>query len=140
MAVVYADALKIARMQMVIDLISEKSPAPSTGSATTGVLVIGVASEPGGAMTTELASLTLASGVGTISYISPISITLSGMPIQSVGLADGIANTAEIRTSTGNVIVSGLTVGTFGSNIVLTSPSVSIGQPVTIKSASIKHG
>lgn len=140
MAVNYSNAVKITRMQAVADIIAQKVPAPATGTAVAGKLVIGSGAGPGQLLTTTLASLNLAATVGAVSTAAPITLVFSGLPITGVGLADGIANTAEIRTNAGDVVVSGLTVGTWGSDIVLTSPSITTGQTVKVVSASIRHG
>lgn len=140
MAVVYNNALKATRLQLVADLISNLYPAPSTGTATAGKIIIGVAATDGGTITTTLAELPLNIGVGTVSVVDPIALTFAGTPITAVGIANGVANSAEIHDSTGETIVSGLTVGTFGSNIVLTSTSITIGQQVQMTAGSITHG
>jgi hypothetical protein len=51
----------------------------------------------------------------------------------------GTAAEARIRTSADADVVTGLTVGTSGTNIVLDSTSITAGQTVTINSATITH-
>ena len=125
MAVVYAAALRTARMNEVNDAINAGSGA--------GKLKIGTA-----AMASTLATLTLADPAGTV---SGDVLTLDFDPDISDTSADnsGTAAAATITDSDDNVIVSGLTVGTSGTNIVLDSTSITAGQTVTITSGTITH-
>lgn len=52
----------------------------------------------------------------------------------------GTAAAAQIKNSTGTVRISGLTVGTSGSDINLNNTSINSGQSVTLSSATIAHG
>jgi len=123
MAVTYTPAVKNARLDAVTTAISA-----------TGVLEIG---------TTGMASI-----LATINLNNPAAagasggvLTLSGFP-KSDSSADnsGIAAAARIRTASGGTdIVTGLTVGTSGSDINLDSVNITAGQTVTINSASITH-
>lgn len=140
MAVVYGDAVKTARMQMVADLVANKYPVASTGTALAGKIILGTSATQGGPITTQLAILTLSPSVGEVYPISPVTLVFAGMPLSTVGIADGVANSAEIQNASGDVIISGLTVGTFGANIVLTSTTIVTDQPVQMKSGTIKHG
>lgn len=136
MTVVYSTALKTTRMQMVTDTIDGKTLNASTGAGAAGQLVIGTASLSGGTgvlVTIPLAlpAFTIASGVAT----------LAGVPISAAASATGTAAKAELRTNGGTTVVSGLTVGTSGSDINLTSTSITSGQTVTITATStITHG
>jgi hypothetical protein len=140
MAVVYNNPLKAARMQLVADIIGNKFPVPSSGTSTAGKIVIGAADTDGGTILTELAHLILTADVGSVSLVEPITLTIAGTPITAVGIGNGIANSARVEDSTGEIIISGLTVGTFGSNIVLTSTNITIGQQVQMTSGIITHG
>lgn len=123
MAVVYTNAVKIARMGAV-----------TTAAGATAVLEIGTTG-----MASILASFTLnnpiagaATGVGLL--------TLSGFPKNATAGASGTAAAARIRTGTGGTdIVTGLTVGTSGADINLDSVSITSGQTVTLNSATITH-
>ena len=53
--------------------------------------------------------------------------------------ATGTAALAEFRNSSGGVIVSGLTVGSSGTDIIISSTSITSGQTVTVNSGSITH-
>ena len=53
--------------------------------------------------------------------------------------ATGTAAAAQIKDGGGVVVISGLTVGTTGSDINLDSVSITLGQTVTLSSATITH-
>lgn len=124
MAVTYSAATKTARMAAVRDAID--------GGAGAGKLEIGTAG-----MGTVLATITLADPCGTV---SGSVLTFSGMPRSDTSAdATGTAAAARIRDSNNNDIITGLTVGTSGTDIVLDSTSITAGQTVTINSATITH-
>ena len=132
MAVTYSATLKTNRMQLVADLIAGKTQAASTGSATAGSMVIQDAGS------TVLATIALPTTPFTV---SGAVATLQGTPLSdSSADATGTASKAEIRNNGGTPIVTGLTVGTSGSDINLTSTSITAGQTVTITSGTITHG
>lgn len=124
MAVNYSTAVKTARMTAVRDQIDA-----GTGA---GILQIGTTG-----MGTVLAEITLNDPSGTI---SGAVLTLSGFPKSDTSAnATGTAAAARIRDSSGNDVITGLTVGTTGSDINLDSVSITSGQTVTINSATITH-
>lgn len=135
MAVTYSTTLKSNRMQLVADLIAGKTQAASTGSATAGKLVIGTSSLSGA--TGVLATINLGTTPGTVTNGV---LTLSGTPLSATASGDGTAAKAELRDNSDTVIVSGLTVGTSGADIILDSTSITSGQTVTINSGTITHG
>lgn len=122
MAVVYPNAVKQARLTAV-----------ATAIGATGVLEIGTAG-----MAAVLATITLNATAGTA--VNDV-LTLSGFPKSDTSAdATGTAAAARIRTApAGTDIVTGLTVGTTGSDINLDSVSITAGQAVTINSATITH-
>lgn len=68
-------------------------------------------------------------------------LTLAGFPkSDSSATGTGTAAAARIRTSTNGDVITGLTVGTTGTDIILDSVSITAGQTVTINSATITHG
>jgi hypothetical protein len=89
------------------------------------------------AMGTVLAVLPLSHPAGTV---SADVLTFSSITSDSSADATGTAAAARIKDSAGNVVVSGLTVGTSGSNINLNTTSVVSGDNVAISSATITHG
>ena len=135
MAVVYSSTLKDNRMQLVADLVAGKTAASSTGSATAGTLVIGTSALSGA--TGVLVTFTLGLTPGTVT--SGV-LTISGTPLTATASGTGTAAKAELRDNSGNVIVSGLTVGTSATDIIINATAVSSGQSVTLSSGSITHG
>lgn len=122
MAVTYNTATKNARMQAVADNID--------GGSGAGVIEIGTAG-----MATVLAQITLADPCGTV---SGGVLTFSGFPrSDSSANATGTAAAAVIKASDGTVVVSGLTVGTSGTDIILDTTAIDTGEVVTLNNASI---
>lgn len=122
MAITYTTAVKNTRLNAV-----------TTAIGTTGVLEIGTT-----AMGTVLATIPLANPAapaasgGILTFTMPQSDTAAD--------ATGTAAAARIRTATGGTdIVTGLTVGTSATDIILDSLSITLGQTVTINSATITH-
>lgn len=122
MAVNYTTAVKNARLDAVV-----------TAIGSTGVLEIGTTG-----MGTVLATIALGNPAGTS---TGGVLTFSGFPRSDTSAdATGTAAAARIRTASGGTdIVTGLTVGTSGSDINLDSVSITAGQTVTITSATITH-
>jgi hypothetical protein len=125
MAVTYSTAAKTARMNAVIAQID--------AGAGPGTLEIGTT-----AMALVLATITLADPCGTA---SGDTLTFDFDPDVSDPSADasGTAAAARIKDSNGNIIISGLTVGTSGADINLDSVSITAGQSVTLTTGSIQH-
>lgn len=124
MAVVYNMPTRNARMTAVADNIDGGGAAGSIEIGTTG-------------MGTLLAQIVLAYPCGTVS--SGV-LTFSGFPRSDTSANNtGTAAAAVIKDSTGTVIVSGLTVGTSGADIILDTTSIAANEVVTLNSASITH-
>jgi hypothetical protein len=124
MAVVYTTSVKNARMTAVRDQIDA-----GTGP---GVLQIGTTG-----MASILAEITLDDPSGTI---SGGVLSLSGFPKSDTSANNsGTAAAARIRDSSGADVITGLTVGTSGTDIILDSANITATQTVTINSASITH-
>lgn len=121
MAVTYTTAVKTARMNAVV-----------TAAGTTAVLEIGTTG-----MASVLATIALANPIGTVTN-GVLTLT---MPRSDTSAdASGTAAAARIRTASGGTdIITGLTVGTTGSDINLDSVGITAGQTVTINSATITH-
>ena len=120
MAVNYTTAVKNARLEAVVSQI---------GSG--GKLEIGTAG-----MAEVLATFTLESTAGTA---SGGVLTFSGFPKQDGADASGTAAAARIRKSDDTDIVTGLTVGTSASDIILDNTNIATTQVVIIQSAAITH-
>ena len=124
MSVTYSTATKTARMNAVKDQIDSGTGAGKLKIGTTG-------------MASTLATITLDDPCGSVTNGV---LTLSGFP-KTVSASDiGTAAAATITDSADNVIISGLTVGTSGTDIILDSTSITSGQNVTINaSPTITH-
>ena len=142
-AVTTNTALKDNRLICVRDAINGKVPAVWTGAGATALLIVGTASlattAGAGAVAGELCRFTLPNPVGTV---ATGVLTFTGTPINNTGTAvAGTAALAQIRDNSGNVIVSGLTVGVTGSgsDVIIDSVTVTAGQVVTFVSGTITH-
>lgn len=134
MAVNYSATLKTNRMQLVADLIASKVAAASTGTATAGTLVIGTSALSGA--TGVLATVTLPATAFTV---SGSVATLQGVPLTTTATGTGAAALAELRNNAGTVIVSGLTVGTSLTDIIISSTAITSGQTVQVNSGTLTH-
>lgn len=125
MAVTYSTAVKTARMQAVANAIDAGVGA--------GTLEIGTT-----AMGTVLATFQLVEPCGTV---SGATLTLDFDPDISDTSADttGTAAAAQIKDGSGTAIITGLTVGTSGTDIVLDNTSITAGQTVTLTTGTITH-
>lgn len=124
MAVVYSTAVKNSRLTVVRDAIDAGAAAGYLEIGTTG-------------MGTVLATIPLADPSGSVAS----GVLTFAMPQSDTNAdATGTAAEARIKDSNGTVIVSGLTVGTSGANINLSSVGITAGDTVTINSATITHG
>jgi hypothetical protein len=137
MAVTYSVTnTKNNRLKMVF-LAGAVTPAAGESvdaGASFGTIVIGTSSLSGA--TGVLATITLPKP--SFSIASGVA-TLLGVPLSNNASASGTAAKAEIRDSAGNVIVSGLTVGTSGTDIVLNTTTITSGVPVSITSGTVTH-
>lgn len=119
MAVVLPTATKTSMLTALLNLVDGGGSAGSMEIGTTGFGTI-------------LATLPLSYPSGTVS---------SGVYTFTVPFSDssadntGTAATARIKNSSGTVIVTSMSVGTSGSDVNLSSTSITTGQTVTITSA-----
>jgi len=135
MAVTYAATVKTNRLQNVVDAIDSKTYAAGTGTALAGSLVIGTSALSGA--TGVLATITLSATPATV---SGSVLTLSGTPLSATASGTGTAALAEFRNNAGTTIISGLTVGTSGTDIIINATAISSGQTVQVTSGTITHG
>lgn len=123
MSVIYTNTVKDDRLQVVID-------ATDAGSGP-GTLEIGTTG-----MASVLATFTLndpsATKTGGV-------LTLSGLPKTVAASATGTAAEARIRDSDSNDVVTGLTVGLTGTDIIIDNTSIISAQDVTLNSGTITH-
>lgn len=123
MSVIYNTTLKNTRMTDVVTAID-------AGGA--GSLIIGTAS-----LAATLATITFNATCGTV---SGGILTFSGTPLSANATGTGTAAAAKIASGTPADIVTGLSVGLSGTDVVFSSVSIINGQPVTLTAASITHG
>jgi hypothetical protein len=126
MALTYSATTKTARMNAVV-----------TAIGTSGLLKMWTTS--GG---TLLATFPLAATAGTVSgNVLTFSDANGGTAgIMSVAAAaTGTATYAEIQTSAGVAVITGLTVGTAATDIIIDNPSFVATQVITINTGTITH-
>lgn len=123
MSVIYTTTAKNARLTAVVNLIDAGSGA--------GVLVIGTSSLSGS--TGVLATITLQKPSFSV---SGGVMTLNGTPSALISAA-GAAALAELRDSNSNTVVSGLTVGTSATDIIVGTTTFVQNVNVTVNSGTI---
>lgn len=114
MPINYSNAMKTARSNVIITAL---------GSA--GVLVIGTSALSGA--TGILASIPLANPAFT--NLNGV-MTMASAPRTVNASGAGTAAKAELRDNAGTVIADGLSVGTSGTDVIINSTSISVGQSV----------
>ena len=136
MAVTYSSSLKTNRLNLVVNALgTATAPTISVTGTAAGNLVIGTSALSGA--TGVLATIPLSTTPATV---SGSVLTISGVPLSATAAATGTAALAELRNNAGTVIVSGLTVGTSGSDITISSTAITSGQTVQVTSGTITHG
>jgi len=120
MAVTYSTAAKTARMEAVNDLVPAGKLKIYT-AAQAQLLVEFTLTNPAG---------TTASGVWTLDFDPDLDATAS---------ASGTAAVATITQADDTEVITGLTVGTSATDIVLDNVSISSGQTVTLATGTITH-
>jgi hypothetical protein len=135
MSVTYSTTVKTNRLNVANDAINSKTYASGTGSGSAGQLVIGTSALSGA--TGVLATITLQNPAFTV---GTTSMTLAGVPLSATASGTGTAALAEIRNNAGTTIISGLTVGTSGTDIIINATAISSGQTVQVTSGTITHG
>lgn len=123
MSVTYSAAVKTSRMQVVRDAIN-------LGSGP-GVLQIGTAAMAAVLATIPLTDPVTVAGAVLTALAAPATVAASGT---------GTAAAARIRDSDGNDVVTGLTVGTSATDVIVDNTNIATGQDVTANSATITHG
>lgn len=118
MAVTYNTAVKTVRMDATMDYFAngtlEIMTAADAVLATFGL---------------DAAGGSIAGAVWTLVF-DAATVTATGT---------GTAAKAQVKTSGGSAHLTGLTVGTSGSDINLDSVSITTGQDITLSSATITH-
>ncbi|MEI6478565.1 MAG: hypothetical protein WCO52_06275 [bacterium] len=124
MGVIYASTVRTSRMNAV-----ETALDAGAGAA---YLEIGDAG-----FATVLVTFTLSDPAGTV---SGDVLTGNSMPKSATAGNSGTAAGARLKDSTGTVVASGLTVGTVGTNVII-SPSTTItsGQSCSLTALTLTH-
>jgi hypothetical protein len=97
-----------------------------------GVLQIGTA-----AMAVVLASVPLDDPAASVGGAGVL--TIIGLPNSVVAVGAGNAAAARIRDSNGVDVVTGLTVGTSGTDIIIDAVAVAVGQTIQLNSGTLTH-
>jgi hypothetical protein len=123
MSVIYNATARTARMNEVLTLIDAGSGAGKLKILTSGdsLLVTFTLANPAGSVSGD---------VLTLDFDPDLSATASGT---------GTAAKAIITDDADTTVVSGLTVGTSGTNVVLDSVSITSGQTVTLATGTLTH-
>lgn len=117
MGVTYSAAAKTARITATRDHFADGTLEILAGAT---VLATFGLSATGGSISTD--TWTLAFDAATVAA-------------GNTGVADG----AQIKTAGAAADITGLTVGTGGTDIIIDNTSINSGQNVTVNSASIQH-
>lgn len=119
MAVTYTDAVKTARMTATRDHFADGTLEIGTAGMASVLVTYGI-SASGGTIATDTWTLTFDAGTVAAS-------------------ATGTAAEARVVTNGAVNDLTGLTVGTSGTDIIIDSTSVTSAQNVTITSATLQH-
>lgn len=123
MAVNYASGVKTTRMQAVRDAIDA-----GAGAGTIEICTAAYAS--------VLITFTLSDPASTV---SGDTLSLAGLPKSASASNSGTAAIARIKDSTGTVVAQGLTVGTSGTDIIVSNTTINSGQSYQLTAGSIVH-
>lgn len=122
MSVTYNTNVLNSRLQVVLSAID--------AGAGNGILTIGTAG-----MAVILATIILAKPCGTV---ATGVLTFLGVPLtDSYADSTGTAAAAQVTDSTGTVVISGLTVGTAGTDMIISSTTVTQGDIVSLTAGTI---
>jgi hypothetical protein len=126
MAVVYPNATKVARMNAVV-----------TAIGTGGKLKFFTAADA------LLATFTLAATAGTVGGAGVLTFSdanggAAGI-LNTTASAAGTVTKASVETSADVPVITGLTVGTSGTDFIIDNAVLALSQAVTINSATITH-
>jgi hypothetical protein len=124
MAFSYAGNVRSSRLVVVKDAIDAGSGAAKLKVYTTSY-------------GTLLCTFTLNDPCGTIDNVN-WKLNFSGMPKNSTPVANGNAAIAKITTSADDDVISGLTVGTVGTDLTVSSVAFQTSKSVTLEELSIQ--
>lgn len=134
MTMTYSTAAGNARLAAALNATGTSAGVSVNGqTAGGGLLVIGTSLLSGA--TGVLCTITLSSNP-PFSISSKVA-TLSGVPLTATPSANGTAALAELRDSAGNTVGSTLTVGTSGTDIIVSTTGFLTSVAVTVTSGTI---
>ena len=123
MAVNYPTSVKTTRMQVVRDAIDAGAGAGTVEICTAAfaaVLITFTLSDPASSVATD-------------------TLTLLSMPKNANASAGGTAAVARIKDSDGTVVVNNLTVGTSGTDIIISNTTITNGAAYSLTAGTIVH-
>jgi hypothetical protein len=129
---VNATALNRLKVALASGAVTPASGASVDAAGAAGSLQIGTSSLSG--VTGVLATITLQDPSFTF---ATRTATLAGTPLSGTASATGTAALAQICDSNNVPIITGLTVGTSGTDIIIGSTSITSGETVTVTSGTI---
>jgi hypothetical protein len=134
MTMTYSIPAADARLNAVLNA-TNTAPGVSVNGQTAGggLLVIGTSALSGA--TGVLCTITLSSNPPT--SIANKVATLLGVPLSATPTAAGTAALAELRDSASNTVGSTLTVGTSGTDIIVSTTALTTTVPVQVTSGTI---
>jgi hypothetical protein len=136
-ALTYSTAAGDARLTAGLNATGTAAGASVNGqTAGAGTLAIGTSSMTTSSCTTGLLVSVVLSTNPPFSIASKVA-TLSGVPLTATPTAAGTAALANLCDSAGNVVGSGLTVGTSGTDIIVSTTALTTSVPVQVTSATI---
>ena len=123
MTVSYNAALKSTRMQAVIAAIDADASPATLEIGQTGMSLIILT------FTLNDPSFSESGGI----------ITMLGVPKSAVAANPGTAQEARVKSGSGTIIVSGLSVNTSAADIILNNIIINSGQTVNLNSGTLTH-
>ncbi len=134
MTCTYSTVAATARLTAALIATSQAAGVSVDGRSSFGTLVIGTSGLSG--TTGVLATIVLQKP--SFSIVGKVA-TLLGVTLSVLASGSGTAALAELRDSDGNTVVSGLTVGTSATDIIITSTSITAGETVSITAGTVTH-
>lgn len=126
MAVLYPNAVKNARMQAVVSQLGASGKIKFFTAADALLVTFTLAATAG-----------TVAGTGVLTFSDNNGAT-AGI-LNATATAAGAVAKAVICTSADVDVVTGLTVGTSGSDFIIDNTNLAIGQGVTVNSATLTH-
>lgn len=133
----YSTAAGNARLTAGLNATGTAAGASVNGqTAGAGFLAIGTSSMTTSSCTTGVLVDVVLSSTPPFSVASKVA-TLSGVPLTATPTTGGTAADANLCDSAGNVVASGLTVGTSGTDIIVSTTTLTTSVPVQVTSGTI---